>query len=699
MLTINTVGAERTLTLSGDATISGTNTGDQTITLTGDVTGSGTGSFAATIAGNAVTDAKLRQSAAISVIGRAAGTIGNVADIAASADGQVLRCSGGALSFSTMLFADLGGNPTTLAGYGITDAYTKTEVDNLLAGLDVKGSVKAASAANLTLAGAQTVDGVAVVVSDLVLVKNQTVASQNGIYTVASGAWTRAANMDAWAEMPGAFVWVEQGTVNADTGWVCTVDVGGTLDTTPVTWSQFGGIGTYIGTDGVTISGNQVSLTPGVIATPGTYRSVTVDTYGRVTAGSNPTTLAGYGITDALSNATGSQQAAFFGDVYIGDAAGNSHLRLHVGTDLLANRTLTITPGDADRTLTLSGNLTVSATATVSGTNTGDQNAAGVALTPVGDIAATTVQAAVQELDTEKAPKASPSFTGNVYIGDRGDGYGAALLMEASSSYPAWHVYVEKSSGAWKLYHHRNAAGTVIGVTSLMVGNAGDVSIAETLSVAKAIESNTALKVRRIAAVSGKNDDLILEETTDYASGESHNIQWVGGGSTVLGRMGVEFDGTDCLFRFRDLYDAGASRTGTHFAIGHDGTGNPNNHVQINSGLSGSGPTIRVLSDDASAPLRLHPKNADTELVSGGLKFADASVQSKAALPTTIATVSPAVTDDSAAGYQVGQHWINTALKTEWVCFDATTGAAVWLPSGSAAGADANTILHMQVFS
>ena len=107
VLTVAVNDGNRTLTVAANATVSGTNSGDQTITLTGDVTGSGTGSFAATIGSNVVTDAKLRQGAATSVIGRSASSTGNVADIAASADGQFLRRSSGALAFAVIAKSDL----------------------------------------------------------------------------------------------------------------------------------------------------------------------------------------------------------------------------------------------------------------------------------------------------------------------------------------------------------------------------------------------------------------------------------------------------------------------------------------------------------------------------------------------------------------------------------------------------------------
>lgn len=136
------------------------------------------------------------------------------------------------------------------------DAATKNYVDNVALGLDVKASVKAATTANITLSGAQTIDGVSIVASDRVLVKNQSTANQNGIYVASAGAWTRATDMDAWAEFPGAFTFVEQGTTNADSGWVCTVDAGGTLGSTNVVFAQFSGGGSYLAGNGLTLTGN-----------------------------------------------------------------------------------------------------------------------------------------------------------------------------------------------------------------------------------------------------------------------------------------------------------------------------------------------------------------------------------------------------------------------------------------------------------
>lgn len=136
------------------------------------------------------------------------------------------------------------------------DAATKNYVDSVAQGLDVKASAVCATTANITLSGTQTIDGVSVVAGDRVLVKNQTASSANGIYVVGASAWSRATDVDTWNKLISAFVFVEKGTTQSDSGWVCTVDAGGTLGSTSVTWSQFSGAGTYIAGNGLTLTGS-----------------------------------------------------------------------------------------------------------------------------------------------------------------------------------------------------------------------------------------------------------------------------------------------------------------------------------------------------------------------------------------------------------------------------------------------------------
>jgi hypothetical protein len=139
-----------------------------------------------------------------------------------------------------------------------TDIANKSYVDSVAQGLDVKSPVLVATTANITLSGEQTIDGV-LTSSSRVLVKNQSTQSQNGIYVSSSGAWSRSSDANTWNQLVSAFVFVEEGTTQADTGWVCTVDPGGTLGTTPVTWAQFSGAGTYLAGTGLTLSGNTFS--------------------------------------------------------------------------------------------------------------------------------------------------------------------------------------------------------------------------------------------------------------------------------------------------------------------------------------------------------------------------------------------------------------------------------------------------------
>jgi hypothetical protein len=151
-----------------------------------------------------------------------------------------------------------------------TDAANKSYVDSVAQGLDTKASVVAATTTNGTLATAfangQVVDGVTLATGNRILIKNQTDQTVNGIYTVnASGAPTRSTDMDAGSEFPSAYVFVEQGTVNADTGWVCTNN-SVTLGSTNIVWAQFSGAGTYTASDGILLTGSNFT---GVVAASG----------------------------------------------------------------------------------------------------------------------------------------------------------------------------------------------------------------------------------------------------------------------------------------------------------------------------------------------------------------------------------------------------------------------------------------------
>lgn len=162
-----------------------------------------------------------------------------------------------------------------------TREYVDQKVLEELGKLDFKHSVRVATTAPVGLVGLETIDGVALVAGDRVLVKNQAVAKDNGLYVAAAGMWARSADADSNLEVtPGLFVHVERGTINGDSIWQLVTDAPIALGVTDLLFEMAAG-------------------RTGINA--GTYRSVTVDKYGRVVGGTNPTTLAGYAITDAFT--------------------------------------------------------------------------------------------------------------------------------------------------------------------------------------------------------------------------------------------------------------------------------------------------------------------------------------------------------------------------------------------------------------
>ena len=180
----------------------------------------------------------------------------------------------------------------TTAPTSATDIANKGYVDSVAQGLDVKASCVYSTTANITLSGLAVQAGgdwvATLTAGDRILVKNQTLSQFNGIYVAASGTWARSSDMNTWAEVPSAFTFIESGTTLADTGWVCTANQGGTIDVTPITWSQFSGAGSYLAGTGLTLTGNTFSITNTVV-TAAAYGSAsqvatfTVNQQGQIT--------------------------------------------------------------------------------------------------------------------------------------------------------------------------------------------------------------------------------------------------------------------------------------------------------------------------------------------------------------------------------------------------------------------------------
>jgi len=269
-------------------------TANQTITISGDASGSGTSAISVTIGAAAVTNTKLANVATGTIKGRATAGTGSPEDLTAAQvktllaiapadvsgfDVQVrtsrldqMTAPAAAVSMNSQRITNLA------APVSDNDAARKADVDAARTGLDIKSSCRVATTANITLSGTQTIDGVSVVAGDRVLVKNQSTASQNGIYVCAAGSWTRATDADTDAKVTaGMFTFIEEGTANADTGWVLSSNQPITVGTSSLTFTQFSGTGAGVPAN---YAGQNTITTLGTITT-GTWTATVISpTYG-----------------------------------------------------------------------------------------------------------------------------------------------------------------------------------------------------------------------------------------------------------------------------------------------------------------------------------------------------------------------------------------------------------------------------------
>jgi hypothetical protein len=173
------------------------------------------------------------------------------------------------------------------------DVANKQYVDGYVAGISWKPPVNYGTTANITLSGLTTQGGgdwaSSLTAGMRVLVKNQSTASENGIYTVASSAWSRSDDANVWDELVSAICFIESGATLGGSAWYCPAQPGGTLGVTSITWSNFSVAATYTAGTGLTLAGYQFSITNTTV-TAGAYGgasktlSATVNAQGQLTA-------------------------------------------------------------------------------------------------------------------------------------------------------------------------------------------------------------------------------------------------------------------------------------------------------------------------------------------------------------------------------------------------------------------------------
>jgi hypothetical protein len=146
-----------------------------------------------------------------------------------------------------------------------SDAASKGYVDLLIQGIRKKFAVRAASTTNIaTLSGVVTADGISLLADDKLLLKNQTTASQNGVWVVKAGAWVRDTDWATGASVGSYYIFIQEGTTLADSGWLCTNDTGNDIaGTAPLTFVQFSGAGQITAGAGLTKTGNQLDIAAG----------------------------------------------------------------------------------------------------------------------------------------------------------------------------------------------------------------------------------------------------------------------------------------------------------------------------------------------------------------------------------------------------------------------------------------------------
>ena len=520
--------------------------------------------------------------------------------------------SSAAFTTATVSTAPVSGN----------DVVNKTYLDFFAAGISWKQPVNCGTTANITLSGLQTIDGVTVVAGDRVLVKSQTAPAQNGIYLASATAWSRAPDADTWDELISAICFVESGSTLAGSAWYCTIQPGGTLGVTAVTWSNFSVAATYTAGTGLTLTDYVFSITnTGVTAAA--YGSASKTLTATVNAQGQLTVLAETNIAIANTQVSGlgtmstqdASNVAITGGSINGTTIGGSTAAAVTGTTITANTQFTGAgtglTGTAT-TLSIGGN---AATATSATTAT---NLAGGS---VGSV---------------------PYQTGTgatTFLAAGTDGF----VLKLNAGVPTWAA---STSGTVTSV---SGTGTVSGISlSGTVTSSGNLTLGGTLD----LSAPPAIGGTTPAAVTATT--LVVNDNSTFGSSNTDTINFVG-------RVNSDFDpATD------NAYDLG--RTGHEWRnLYLTGTANIDSLIADTADINGG--TIDATVIGGSTPLA----GAFTTLSANSTVSVNGSVGSNGQVLTSAGAGSPAVWATPANGITIADDTSTNA--TRYLVFtSATTG-------------------------
>ena len=306
------------------------------------------------------------------------------------------------------------------------DSATKAYVDSVAQGLHVLEACRLATTGNITLSGTQDIDSVSTSVGNRILVKNQSTSSENGVYVVASGSWSRSTDFDSSDEVnPGDFTFVTEGTVNGGHGYVMTSTVS-SLGSDSIVWSEFSGAENITAGNGLTKSGNTLSTdlkTNGGIVIESTELAVDLGassitgTLSVNDGGTNATSFSDKAVIISQASGTDTLSSAVMdanGELLIGGTSGPTVATLTAGSNIsISNEDggITIESTDTNTTYTAGTGLSLSSTEF-------SINASQTTITGVGALTTGSIASGFGSISTGSAITTTGDITGGKVIAD-----------------------------------------------------------------------------------------------------------------------------------------------------------------------------------------------------------------------------------------------------------------------------------------